>query len=323
MKNNALRGFRPDGWQTVAMALTLMSGTAIAGEAQGDGRPGTPDGWQFRLTPQFTYLPYHGETTRDESTNYGVTFDAERPERYGVTLALSHMRLDMRSGLPALDQDTGFASGRVHFTSSWFPGRMTVRLDGYSVSSNDATHETDDVDTIALQLAHLNTSRSLYVDLGYAASGYGDSRIGNGDLTVQQWTPTLGFALNDGADWMQARLYDVRVSNARRAMQHSGTDAVELKWTHYFPSGNDWLPGSTQLGGLLGQRIYGVDWDTAVLFNLADTQQGGVMAGAQWRLGSNLDWLLSAGVDRYTTQVTGPTTHYTANHLFTGVTLRW
>ncbi|MBF0273107.1 MAG: hypothetical protein HQL98_13740 [Magnetococcales bacterium] len=323
MKNNELRELRPDGWQAVAVALALMSGNAVAGEARGDNHSGIPDGWQFRLTPQFTFLPYDGKTTRDEARDYGVTFDAERPERYGITLALSHMRLEMQSGLPALDQDTGFVSGRVHVTSSWLPGRLTMRMDGYYSSSNDATHETDDVGTIALQMSYLNTSRSGYVDLGYAASGYGDSRIGNGDLTVQQWTPTLGFALNGGTEWVQARWYDIRVSNPRRAMQHSGTDAVELKWTHYFPSGNGWLPGSTQLGALLGQRIYGVDGDTAVLFNLADTQQGGVMTGAQWQLGSHVDWLLNAGMDRYTTQVTGPTTHYTASHLFTGVTLHW
>jgi hypothetical protein len=174
------------------------------------------------------------------------------------------------------------------------------------------------VSAIAPRLSYLGFDKKYYLDLGYARSRYGDSNIGNGSLTVQQWTPTLGLGLD--SDWLQLRAYDIRFSNALRAQGKSATDALEAKWIHYFQMSRGLMPEQVQLGVLLGKRIYALDSDSASLYNLADMQQGGASIGAQWKLAAQTRLLFQGGHDRYqdVSKVS-----YTGNYLYLGLAQQW
>lgn len=302
--------------QAATGTLSDAAGTA-AGAKQRDNKE-----WTLKAIPQLTYAPYRGAPTRKRLQSTALNVDAEFRNQVGIAAGTNHSDLTMYGNLPRLSQNTQFVSGRVNLSPAGLPGRLTLRADAYSATNNDATNETNGVRVLAPQVAFLSNDASRYFDLGYARSRYGDSNAGNGTLTVRQWTPTAGFALNGGADWLQLRVYDIRVSNAARAMGSSGTDAVEAKWTHYMAQAG-WMPEQLQWGALVGKRIYAVDGDAGVLYNLADMQRGGVSAGAQWKLAANTRLLVNAGYDRYETQVTGTPTSYTGRYLFTGISAQW
>ena len=256
--------------------------------------------------------------------NAGVSFDAQYQDRGGLAGGATYTRLNYKGGIAALDQAAEFLSGRINFMPDRVPGRLTLRLDGHQINNNDTTNESDDVQVVAPQLSYLNHRKTVYLDLGYAFSAYGKSRIGNGALTVQQWTPTLGLGFNHQADWLQLRLYDVNASNAARAM-HGHTDALEIKLTHYFTPTAAWLPQSLTIGGLIGNRMYAVDRDTQVVYNLGDEQRGGGFLTAQWQLSRRFQLTLSGGSDRYQAQdrFRGSQYTYTGTYGYLGLTAHW
>ena len=280
--------------------------------------------WALQLTPQFSYVGYGGSPLRSDMLSSGVYIDAQYGERAEIVGGASYTRLNFKSGMAALNQAEEYLSGRLNLTPEWLPGRLSLRLDGHQINNNDSTNESDDVQVIAPQISFLNQAKSLYLDLGYAASFYGNSHSGNGSLTVQQWTPSFGFSFNQYYDWLQLRLYDVSVSNPARAMR-GHTDAVEIKLTHYFAAQALWLPQWLSVGGLAGNRMYAVDGDTAVVYNLADEQKGGGFVAAQWKLSEQYKATLSSGYDVYQTRDTGSGNRYTYSgaNVYLGVTAQW
>ena len=116
----------------------------------------------------------------------------------------------------------------------------------------------------------------------------------------------------------------VNVSNPSRAMR-GHTDAVEIKLTHYFSSPSPWIPSWVTAGGLAGNRMYAVDSDTALVYNLADEQKGGGFVAAQWKLSTQYKATLSSGYDVYETRDYGTGNRYTYSgaNVFLGVTAQW
>lgn len=304
----------PDFRYATATLLAVACLAANAGEVYSP--------WTLKATPQASIGTYSGAPTRDRVSGYGVFVDGQYLERGGITLGATHSDLKYKLGLPTLRQDSAFISGRLSLTPDALPGRLTFRLDLHQANNTDTSKETDGVRVAAPQISFMNFDNTFYIDLGYAGSRYGNSAIGNGSLRVRQWTPTLGFAFNGGADWLQLRAYDVRVDNSRRALDTSRTNALEAKWTRYFtPQGM--LPEQIEAGALLGKRIYGVDGDAASVYNLADVQRGGAFAGARWTVGPLARLLLSAGYDRYETSNGASRSNYTARYLYGGVSFHW
>jgi hypothetical protein len=251
-------------------------------------------------------------------------FDADYQDQASVSGGVTYTRLNLKAGLPTLNQTAGFASGRIHLTPALLPGRLSLRVDGHQINNDDTSNETDNVQAIAPQISFLDSSKSFYADLGYALSVYGNSAIGNGSLTVQQWTPTIGFSFNQRYDWLQLRLYDIGVSNPLRAM-HNNTDAVEIKLTHHFTPESPWLPYWVSVGGLVGRRMYAVDADTALVYNLADEQQGGGFVAAQWKLTGQYKATLSGSYDVYRAHdvIGGGQYEYTGVSIYLGMTAQW
>ena len=280
----------------------------------------TPNVWSIRATPQVSRTAYRSSPLRDNATSVGINADVQYLERGGVALGATHTVLNMKLGAPALKQNAGFISGQFNFTPDLLPGRLSVRADLHRANNNDATNETNGVSALIPQLSFLSYDKKQYLDVGYALSHYGDSKVGNGNLTVTQWTPTVGFGLNQGADWLQFRAYDIHFSNVLRSQNKSSTRAVDAKWIHYFQLPGGWTPEQMQLGALFGKRLYAVDSNPAGLYNLADMQNGGASLGAQWRLAANTHLLFHGSYDRY---INTAGTTYSGAAVYFGISSLW
>ncbi|MDD4964158.1 MAG: hypothetical protein PHI11_09610 [Gallionella sp.] len=293
-----------------AIAATLVCTTGYAAET---------DAWTIKTTPQASYAGFSNAATRDSIVSAGLYADMQYLDHGGITMGASHTTLKMKFGAPTLQQNALFLSGRKNFTPDALPGKLTVRADVHRATNNDVTNETNGVNVIAPQVGFMSFDKSYSLDLGYARSRYGNSNIGNGGLSVSQWTPTVGFGFNQGGDWLQVRVYDIHFSNALRAQNASRTDALEVKWTHYLVA-NGLTPEQIQVGALVGKRLYAVDGDSGALYNLADVQRGSASLGAQWKLAENTRLIAQGGVERYENSLA---TRYSANYVYAGISQQW
>lgn len=303
----------------LAVALAILGVRTSRAEELAQAAP-----WTIRVTPQVSYVGYGGSKLRNAMISAGVYFDAQYLDRGGIAGGATYTHLNLKQGLPAINQAEEFLSGRLNFMPDSLPGRLSLRVDGHQINNNDASNESNDVQALAPQVSFLNDTQSLYLDVGYAVSFYGKSKIDNGSLTVRQWTPTLGFGFNNKYDWVQLRLYDVNVSNPGRTL-HVHTDAVEIKLTHYLAPQSAWIPYWLTVGGLIGNRIYAVDNDTETVYNLADEQKGSGFLAAQWKLSEHYQATLSGGYQLYETRgfsVGDRTTYYGVSAAL-AVTAQW
>ncbi len=298
--------------------------TLLCTQANGADESMTADLWKLKLTPQVTYVGFGGSKLRSDMVSTGLYFDAQYSDIGGIAGGSTYTQLNYKGSISTLNQAAEFLSGRLNVKQDFLPGRLSLSLDGHQINNDDSSNESDDVQVLAPQLSFLNNSQWFYADLGYAVSFYGKSSDGNGSLSVQQWTPTLGFGFNNNYDWLQLRLYDVNISNPLRTL-HDHTDAVEIKLTHYFSPKSIWIPHSVTIGGLAGNRMYAVDSDTKLVYNLADEQKGGGFLAAQWKLSGHYLVTLSAGSDIYQTQdkANGNQYTYTGTFGYLGVTKQW
>jgi hypothetical protein len=267
-------------------ALVGAACCAVAGTAVAAGE------WSTTLGGQAAYGSYAGADQRDAWASAGLVLSADYLEKGGYTLGVTRTDVKGRAGTADIGQNALFASGRLNFTPDSLSGRLTARLDLHAIGNDDATGDTDGVRVVAPQASYLSFDKRSYFDLGYARSTYRNS------LSVNQWTPTIGFGFNQGADWLQLRGWFIDPSNAARAQGKDSTAALETKWTHWLAPnrlGIDNLKASL----LLGERIYAVDGDAGSVSNLADIQRGGASLGAEWKLGRAGKLLLQFGQDRY------------------------
>jgi len=289
-----------------AMALSMA---VVVPSAQAD------DEWDIKVDLQGNYGDYADSTQRDSLWSAGVIVTADYLENVGFTVGYNRTEVTYTPGTPKLNQDALFASLRYYDTPDILPGRLTYRLDGHLINNDDPTGNTDEGRIIAPQIAYLAFDKSLYLDLGYAHSSYA------GDLTLDQWTPTLGVALNQGNDWLQLRGYLIHSSNAVRTQGKQDTSAVEAKLTHYF--GPDALLGIDRLqsGLLAGQRMYAVDGDAGAVYNLADIQKGSLSLGGSWDFGESWSMLMVGGLEKYTNEDISD--DYDNRYLYLDVSRKW
>lgn len=267
--------------------------------ASGLSAQSTDGPWFGSVDVQGLLSSYSGNTTRDTFRNFGVFIRGEYLERAGVTAGYQRTALGFTDGDRDIAQDNLFLSGRWSTTPDWASGRITWRLDGHVISNDDASGETDDVTVVAPQVSYLNYSRTLYLDLGFAASSYGDGRLSSESLDIDQWTPTLGFGFNEQRDWLQLRAYLIEPSIPGRARGKDDTAALELKWTHWNAGGRLLGLDNVRTSVMLGERIFAVDPDAGGIYNLSDLQTGGVSLGGEWALSERDRLLLLLGVEEY------------------------
>ncbi len=287
----------------VVIALALTTGAAIAaGE------------WSATLGGQAAYGSYAGADQRDSWTSAGAILSADYMEKGGYTLGVTRTDVKGRNGVADIGQNALFASGRLNFTPDKLPGRLTARLDLHGIGNDDITGDSDNVRVVAPQLSYLSFDKRNYVDLGYARSSY------NNNLTVNQWTPTVGFGFNQGGDWLQLRGWFIDPSNTARAQGKNSTAALETKWTHWLAP-NMLGIDNIKANLLLGERVYAVDGDAGSVSNLSDIQRGGASLGAEWKLGRTSKLLLQLGQDRYRNATLAD--DYKSNYGYVWLSTQW
>lgn len=281
------------------------------------------DAWTFSATPQATTGRYAGSTTRNKVGTAALQVDAQYLERGGLSANVGHTKLSYNNGAADLVQNNGFLSGYLNFTPDRSGGRVVTRADVYRLNNNDPTNETDGVSIFAPQVSFRSFNNAAYFDLGMAFSRYGNSNVaGRGDLRVRQTNPTLGFAFNNRSNLLQLRVYDERYSNSIRANNRTKTDALEVKLTQYLqPLG--WSPELVTFGVLAGRRMYGVDPDSAVAYNLADMQKSSYSLLGQWKLSQAVRLIASGSIERYETLAAGSAVSYTGSYFYGGLRVSW
>lgn len=267
-----------------------------------------PPEWTLNALPQFTFATYNGSENRDYVMSYGVDFTGQYLERGGIQVGVAKAVLTLKTAAGVspntVNQTNVFLSGHRQFTPDGWGGELRIQTDLLAAFNDDSSNETNDVAVIAPKISFLNFEKTTYFDLGLASSRYGVSKTDNSSLSVLQTTPTLGFALNQGRDWLQFRLFDIRfstdsvasVSTTNRAQNLSQTDALDVKWIHFLIPDTG-MPSQIQLGALIGKRLYAVDGSN--LYNFADSQQGGVSLALQWQLNKSNQLNVQSGIDQY------------------------
>jgi len=240
-----------------------------------------------------------GSVERDGLTSFSLFLAADYLERGGLVAGYNRTSISFRNSGGDIDQDQLYLSGRYSLTPDWAAGRISLRLDGYAIDNNDPGEGTGDLRIAAPQISYMNFKKTFYVDIGYATSSYGTSSNVAGDLDVTQWTPTVGFGFNESRDWVQLRTFLIDLSNAERAQGEDSTAALEIKWTHWFDGAGLLGMDNIRLSGLVGERLYAVDPDAAVVYNLADIQTGGFTLGGEWALNERSSILLQFGLEQY------------------------
>lgn len=303
--------FRVDYW----IGLALAANVTVTAQAAGS--------FSLNVTPGTYYGRYDGSEYRDRIQGEDLSIEGNA-SHWGFAVGYEHSRIKYKHDLPDFTQNAGYVSGRVSYTPEQALGSYTFRLDLHSVSDSDNVTTGDDVQVIASQVSYARLSNSVYLDLGYAHSRYENSAFLPDSLQVQQWTPTLGFALTAGAtNWLKLRGYFIHSSNPLRSQNKKDTSAVELKYFYYPLSSYKLIPQYLQAGVLMGERIYAVDRDTASVANLAELEKGGISAAAKWRLSHSVDLLISATRSKFRELAAKGFNEYTQNIVWLGLSTRW
>lgn len=257
--------------------------------------PAYADDWSGYADASLLAGAYSGDTTRTAINAYGASLRLDYLEQAGVKLAGSQLVLT-DNGI-AITQQSAFASAHWNYFCDTLGGVFKFRLDVHQSDLSDDVAYKDSVRAYAPQISFLNYQKSFYADLGYSTSTY------NLGLEAKQYTPTLGFAFNQGADWLQMRGYLIDTKDTVSGSVAS-TRATEFKLTHWTAPGA--VFSQYFVHALVGERILAVDSDAASIYSLVDKQQGGGAIGAAWQ-SHYVDGTLMLSVDQYLNQTTSAT----------------
>lgn len=79
--------------------------------------------------------------------------------------------------------------------------------------------------------------------------------------------------------------------------------AVELKWHHWLGKENFLGINNVWVTWLIGERIYAVDSDNVLVYNLADVETGALSAAAQWDFGDQIKVTVAGGLEQYENKI--------------------
>lgn len=277
-------------WQIKICTVAIACLSAVSAYAQLKVDPEGPgaSGWKTSVGGQMTEVRYSSSLSRYGVFERGVSVDADKAQRGGISAGFGSSRVSYNNGQQALDQDNVNIGGRLYqFVSSG--ARITYRLDGLRSTNNDPTRLTDNVYALAPKIGYLNKAGTSYYDFGFVRSNY------PGALEVKQYSPTLGFALNDSRDWLQFRPLYIRLSDSTRALGKGSTLGLEVSWSHFYGGAGGWMPVSTYVGGFVGNKVYAVNPEAGSITNLGHVQRSALTLGASWKFMGKLDFNFYAG----------------------------
>lgn len=294
--------------KTSPLLLALLLSFSITNNASAG------DEWDTTLGIQGSKGNYSSSTQRDKKSNYGIFFTADYLDSYGMTFVYDRGSYDYKQGIRTIDQDAFFLSGRKTFRPDALNGLLTLSLDAFHIDNNDRSKLSDNVKVYGTHLSYLTFDKKYYADLGYAHSSYYNG------LTIDQWTPTGAFGFNQQRDWLQVRGYFISSSDRNRTQGFKSTEAVDVSLTHFF-DGQNFKLNKIKLSGLMGERFYAVDRDSANVYNLDDIQKGGLSLLAEFQLTEKVKLTVSGGKERFRNEILGDS--YSSNYLYGGVSTSW
>jgi len=286
------------------------------------------DSWTLELIPQTWYGSYQSSLTRDSVLSFGIYASADYLDKSGFTIGYNRSDVTGKTVAtdiigPDIEESAGYLSGYYSTFPDALPGKLTFRLDGYSVMDKsiitettvipgggmggndrvitDSTTYTDNIVAGYAEMAFIDYSEKYYFDIGYAFSSYDyDAADVSRDNDVQQFTPTVGLAINEGYDWLQARGYFIQLQHGDNTNGKTSSNAIELQWIHWY--GPLAFLGLHSIGihTVIGERMYAVDPEAGEINSLADRQNSSYSLLMSWKLVENLEFTTVVGYDQYT-----------------------
>ena len=292
------------------------------------------DGWEMRATGQAVVGSYGGSDLRDSLDAAGVFIGGDYLEQGGFTLGYNYTEVEGKADNPGdfdtLEENTFYLGGRIHTYPDSFQGKLTWRLDGYFIKDEADVKGGDgdadfaawgdgDIGVVNPIVGFINNEQTRAYDLGYAYSNYDYDDFD--DYQAHQLTPTVGFAVGGPSNWIQLRGYFIHLSDDDLNDGNSDTAALEAKWTHWFGPGALLGLHSVGVNALVGERFLAVDPDAAVVYTLADEQQGSIALNGSWKLGDKTSIMLQAGYDQYENRVLND--DYDSVYLYVNLSHSW
>lgn len=322
----------------------LLAGCTVLSLISGLWAPAatSADAWDMRATGQAVVGSYGGSNLRDSLYAAGFLLRGDYLEQGGFTLGYSYTEVDGKAPDPGdfdtLEENTFYLSGRLHSYPDSLPGKLTWRLDAYGIKDEasikgsngqgqgqnqtvpaDSQWGDADIGVVNPIVGFLSHQKSYGFDLGYAYSDYDyDS---SKDYQVHQITPTFGFAAGGSSNWIQLRGYYIHLSDDDLNDGNSDTTALEAKWTHWFGPGAILGLHSAGLSALVGERFLAVDPDAAVVYTLADEQQGTIAVNGIWKLGDRTSLMLQIGYEEYENRMLDD--GYNSTYLYLNLSHSW
>lgn len=302
------------------------------------------DEWDMQLMGQTVFGSYNDAELRDSLFGAGLFLSGDYLEKGGFTVAYNYTEVEGKGSLPGafdtLEENTYYLSGKINSYPGSLDGKLTWRLDGYFITDdmngiggnstgtsgqqggmNSADIVGSDADISALNpvVTYFNNAKTYAAGLGYAYSNY-DYDSGD-EFQAHQLTPTIGFALGEQSHWLQVRGYFIHLSDDDANDGNSDTAAVELKWT-YWPGPQAPL-GVYSVGAtvMAGERFLAVDQDAAVVYTLADEQQGTIALNSVWQAAEKTQIMLLVGYDQYENKAIG--NDYDSLYIYLNLSQRW
>lgn len=312
--------------------ITFVSTTILAND------------WSVGVTPQYTYTKYKDSELKNSMHTLGIFLNADYLDDGAVLFGYNYSDTNGKANNAEIEETSLFVSGRYYYYADFLPGKLSLRLDKFATTdktiyetrrasgmgqnqttTTTSTSLTDKIDAIYSEINFINFAKTLYFDVAYAKSEYDyDSNPNFTPLRnnqVQQLNTTFGFAFNDRYDWLQTRGYFIRLDHGDNTAGVDHSDALELKWSHWFKQNGALRPHSATVQLLAGKRLFYLDPDAEFNSSVTDLQTRSVAAGLSWRISDNTQLLLLLGYERYTNLELN--NEYSSQYLYTNLSTKW
>ena len=290
---------------------------------------GSDDTWQNSVIPQMYWQGYADSIARDSAYNAGLYLVSEYLDSSKFRAGYNYTVVNLKDDAD-ITEHMFYLSGEHSMFPDMLPGKLIFRLDGYRgqstleynvdnppvivtvinmgggkkpggstttiISGGSTTiKQSADITAFQPQLAFSNYAKTFYADIGYAYSKY----EGTSKVEVDQFTPTIGFGWNDGYDWLQLRLYLIKIHGAALVFSDNQLESLETKYTYWFKDDSSTNMDFVRLSLLAGERALAVDSDAGVIYSTADKQNGSLQASIQWKLSDTSSMLTLVNYSRF------------------------
>jgi hypothetical protein len=302
------------------------------------------DDWYYKIGGQVLYKAYSGSAQLSDFTGLAGYLSADYLERGGFSLGFhvnqTDYQADQADAPRQADENILYLGGKLNTFPDVLPGKLTLRVDAYlgrdelrfsqvvsqpgpmgGSSSRQTYTVRDDFWAVNPIISFLNYEKTFYADLGYAYSSYDSSDSGTDNISIQQWTPTLGLGFNRAYDWLQLRAYLIHLSDSNRITNKEATSALEIKWDHWFGVNPPLGLHRVGVNMLTGERIYAIDSDACGLCTVPDLQDGVIALGAEWLIAEQASLLLQVGQEKYQNLLLAD--RYVSNYLYVYMSRKW